>query len=130
MPGVYLNTNDHISLHGKLLHFLCLSFSSYGQMMESPISIFPELLSSLPQSVPSHSKPQFNETVEEQESVWVTLNIPNTRIWLPIAKVRQLTLRKDPLPSLLLLCPTSHAALMPHIIFSRSENYIADQRAN
>ncbi|XP_059423021.1 otoancorin [Carassius carassius] len=44
--------------------------SSYGQMMESPISIFPELLSSLPQSFPSHSKPQFNETAEEQDSVW------------------------------------------------------------
>ncbi|KAF4103292.1 otoancorin [Onychostoma macrolepis] len=44
--------------------------SSYGQMMESPISIFPELLSSLTQPVPSHSKPQSNETIEEQESVW------------------------------------------------------------
>ncbi|XP_016357161.1 otoancorin [Sinocyclocheilus anshuiensis] len=44
--------------------------SSYGQMMENPISIFPELLSSLAESVPSHSKPQFNETVEEQDSVW------------------------------------------------------------
>ncbi len=130
MPGAYLNTNDPMSLHGKLLHCLCLSFSSYGQMMESPVSIFPDLLSSLSQSVPSHSKPQFNETIEEQESVWVTLNIPNTRIWLLIAKVRQLNLRKDPVPSLLLLYPTSHVAFMPHIIFSRSENYIADQRAN
>uniref|UniRef100_A0A8C1DW98 Otoancorin n=1 Tax=Cyprinus carpio carpio TaxID=630221 RepID=A0A8C1DW98_CYPCA len=44
--------------------------SSYGKMMESPISIFPELLSSLAQSFPSHSNLQFNETAEQQDSAW------------------------------------------------------------
>ncbi|XP_052474541.1 otoancorin isoform X1 [Carassius gibelio] len=44
--------------------------SSYGKMMESPISIFPELLSSLAQSFLSHSNLLFNETAVEQESAW------------------------------------------------------------
>ncbi|XP_043117416.1 otoancorin [Puntigrus tetrazona] len=44
--------------------------SSYGQMMASPISIFPELLSSLTQSVLSQPKPKINETAGEQDSVW------------------------------------------------------------
>ncbi|KAK2903230.1 hypothetical protein Q8A67_007943 [Cirrhinus molitorella] len=43
--------------------------SSYGQMMESPISIFSELLSSLPQSSPSHPILQSNETTEEHD-IW------------------------------------------------------------
>ncbi len=33
-------------------------------------------------------------------------------------------------PSLHLLCPTSHGALTPHIMFSHSEKYIAEQRQN
>ncbi|XP_073702595.1 otoancorin [Garra rufa] len=44
--------------------------SSYGQMMESPISFLPELLSSLPQSFPSHHTMQFNETTDEQDASW------------------------------------------------------------
>ncbi len=42
----------------------------------------------------------------------------------------QLTLRKDPPPSLLLLCLTSLGALTPHTIFSHSKKYIAEQGEN
>lgn len=63
--------------------FSPLSLSSYAQtqsqMMESPVSVFMELLSSLPSSFPSRSN-QSNETAEDQGPAWVTLTIQNTRI--------------------------------------------------
>ncbi|XP_051999820.1 otoancorin [Xyrauchen texanus] len=42
--------------------------SSY--LMENPISIIPELLSSIPQPFPSHSTLYSNETADEQNPIW------------------------------------------------------------
>jgi len=61
--------------------FFLSSVSSYAQthnqMMQSPISMFVELLSSLPPSFSIPRNNQSNDTADEKD-LWVTLTIPNT----------------------------------------------------